>query len=715
MPVQNFLFIALDDCPSFEILSQFGVPLVTPGIDQLRAVGTDFTRAYCEIAVCKPARWAVMSGYSAFRTGIFDLGEDEWRTLAPQQLWPYRLKQAGFYNSTRGKIFHGYGPIPADHHRVLYSHEPEGLSFGPPTSWPRNDYGGGLGSFGYLDQPGAPVDHEYYDYKSVRSAMDFLTAHDPDKPFYCEVGLHHPHTGWDTPDWCKQAYDEASIIAPSSWAGGFDLTEFGRNMMLSLSEEGEPFDDWWRKTLRNQLSAVTHAAAEIDRLLTHLWASPHAANTMVVLYSDHGYHSGDRWSWHKFTMYEESARAPLMIYVPGQTPRVVNDPVSHMDIGQTILDYAGLPLMDHCPGISLRPYIEGGAIPDRWVPTYWYGSASATDGETRIIRYQDGTSEFYDISTNQHLVDRLPETDPRFAPALEGLLDECEKRGYLLVEQGMAATPGAPWVGLLGGEDTDLPPGANYASIAARTRYAEVPGYRKQILSVVGNNEELVLGSDADWVNIYTGRDVTGLRVTATGDQDRRIWINGNATYPIAQIEIAGGNNYLVSGNGATLHLTLGAGNDTVYGSVGSDVIDLGAGDDIVPSAHRGHDTIHGGAGGDWIGGERGNDVLYGGAGNDTLVGGDGDDVIHMDDGADSVQGGAGGDRFVGYRTECIQRVADLSAGDVLDLSRWASLQPVHVRQVGPDVEITAGLEKIICSATSAAIVRAAITGATHD
>lgn len=421
MTVQNILFIAMDDCPSFEIMAQFGVPLVIPGIDRFRAKGTDFRKAYCEIAVCKPARWAVMSGYSSFQTGIFDLHEDEWRTLAPQQLWLYRLKQAGFYNSTRGKIFHGYGAIPEEPHRVLYSHPPIGIGFGPASTWPHTDYGGRFG-LGYHDQPGKPADHDYYDYKSVKSAMDFLDTWGPSKKFCCSVGLHHPHTGWDTPSWCKKAYDEKALVTPSSWEGGFDLTEFGRNMMLSLSEEEQGVgDEYWQKTLRNFLSAITHVTAEVDRLLQHLWSGPHADNTMVVLYSDHGYHSGDRWSWHKFTMYEESARAPLLIYVPGQTPKSIDKPVSHMDIGQTILDYAGLPLMDHCPGISLRPYIEGGEIPDRWVPTFWYGSASVTNGKTRIIRYQDGSSEFYDVSTNDHLVDRLPETDPRFAPALGGL------------------------------------------------------------------------------------------------------------------------------------------------------------------------------------------------------------------------------------------------------------------------------------------------------
>src|SRR5690606_8398021 len=153
-----------------DILSQFGLPLVAEGFDMLAARGTVFRRAYCEIAVCKPSRWAVMSGYSPFQTGIFDLGEDEWRTLAPQQLWPYRMKEAGFYCTTRGKIYHGYVPIPDEHHNVLYSHPKYRITFGPDfNSVPYNTYSGGFGNRGSTNPA---HDVEYYDYKSSQHAID---------------------------------------------------------------------------------------------------------------------------------------------------------------------------------------------------------------------------------------------------------------------------------------------------------------------------------------------------------------------------------------------------------------------------------------------------------------------------------------------------------------------------------------------------------------
>lgn len=717
MPVQNILFLAIDDCPSMEILGQFGVTPITPAFDMLAARGTTFTRAYCEIAVCKPSRWAVMSGYSPYKTGIFDLGEDEWRTLAPQQLWPYRFKAGGFHCTSRGKIYHGYVPIPREHHDVLYSDGPNRITFGPHVSTlPHNEYSGGYGNLGSTD----PADDAtYYDYKSSQNCIDFLRNHDPAKPFYCEVGFHHPHTNWNTPDRFKAMYDASQIVTPDTWTGEWDITDFAHNFIMGGRDELD-FAAYWQGSIRNQLSAVSHVNHHIERILEELWSGPHADNTLVLLYSDHGYHSGDRGSFHKFSMYEESARAPLYIYVPGQTPRVVDDPVSFMDIGQTLLDYGGLPLMDHCPGISLRPYIEGQSVPARWVPTFWYGSASATDGQTRIIRYQDGSAEFYDLSETRHLTQPLPLTDPRYAPALNGLLQCCADRGYLLVEQGMEATPGAPWVSLLGGDaaESGITPGTSFASIAPRTVYSEAPGYRRQLISVLGPGEKVMLGPDTDWVTIICGKETKEVTVEARGKVNRRIWTNGmrdeSNRLTKVKMTIEDGDNLIDSG-WHQIELRAGPGNDTLKaGSSMADWIDMGPGDDVVENAMQGNDTIFGGAGNDWLNGERGHDLIYGGAGDDTLIGGAGNDTLHADAGSDELHGGEGGDRFVIYRTECVQTIMDLDESDIIDLSRWAPLGPVRVMQVGRDVEITAGLERVICRKTDLETVQAAITGATY-
>lgn len=718
MPVKNILLLVTDDQASSEIMSQFGVPVVTPGMDALRARGTYFRRAYATIAVCKPMRFAFMSGYSPYQSGILDLFEDEWKVLKPHETWTAKMKQAGFYNFTRGKIFHGYGPLQAEQHDVLYSHLRKAVTFGPSTSRPYIEYSGssGKGNKGYTE----PEDESaFYDHKSSQAFIDFLSSPEANsgKPWHAQIGFHHPHTSWDTPAWCKDAYDENLIVAPDDWQGGFDINEFAYNLM---TEQDDQVDDlaYWRGTVRNMLSAMTHVDHHIHRALQALWASPHADDTMVVMYSDHGYHAGDRKAFHKFTLWEEACRAPMMIYVPGQTPRVVDDPVSLMDAAQTICDYAGIGLMDHSPAVSLRPYVEGGALPARWVPSFWYGSASATDGQTRIIRYADGSSELFDVSTTDHLTVPLPLTDPRFAPALDGLLAACEDYGYLLVEQGMSAKPGAPWVGFMGepgSEDPNLAPGTNFAAIAPRTKYAEAPGYRRQLIAITGPDQEVQLGPDSDWINIQSGKNAQRLTVHAAGQNNRRIFLKGMNKYlPVTTVTLEGGNNFIHS-EGAQLVLRMGAGNDTVaVASNRNDWMDLGAGDDVVQSAHMGSDTIYGGAGNDWLNGERGNDLLFAGAGDDTLLGGNGNDTLHADAGSNTLYGGAGNDRFVIYRTECPQIIMDLAAGDIIDLSRWASIQPATLRQVGADVEIAAVFEKVTCRGTTVATVQSCISGASY-
>lgn len=712
MAVKNIMFIAVDDCFSFrKFRNSFGVPIQTPNLDALAAKGTVFDRAYCEIAVCEPSRYAVMSGRSPFQSGIFN-SEEMWTdgAMRPDQMWSYRLKQAGFYCRTGGKIYHGYTPQPAEVNRILYD-EVDAISFGQGgADAPYKTYSGSGGNKGFTD---TSRDGDFYDAKSATKAIQFLGRASTSKPWYCEVGFHHPHTGFDTPDRFKAQYDEAAVRVPAEWAGGFEATEFSKGFIEGTYNIDTPFDGpEWRGTIRNYFSAISHVDYEIGRLLTALEASPHAAETMVVFYSDHGYHLGDHGRMHKFTLWEVAALAPLIIYVPGQTPRVVTQPVSFMDIGQTVLDYAGLPLMDHCPGISLRPYIEGTATPSRWVPTFWYGCASATNGDYRLVMYQDASVEFYDVANDPFCRINLGRAHAQFPAARDALLAACRQHGYRLVEQGMdaaSAVDGAEWRGYMGDfTDAEAAQGS-WSSIGAMTPWGESPGYRRQMMSMTGANTDLRIGQGVEWVNVQSR---TGGNYTLTGHmgdkQIRLIALLGGAS---ATVNLIGGDNFLY-GEGHAMRAYGGPGRDTVQGDSQADWIDGAAGDDSLMGGN-GNDTILGGGGNDAIIGGGGNDTIDGGAGADSLTGGDGNDRIVMW-GGDVAAGGNGTDRFVVMRSEQPQTISDLTTGDVIDLSDWALIQPATVTQSGTAVIVTAGMEQLTCAATTVAAVRAAITGATY-
>ncbi|MFG6083845.1 sulfatase-like hydrolase/transferase [Paracoccus litorisediminis] len=718
MPVKNILNISVDDCFSFRLMrDRFGVTIQTPNLDASMAKATIFDKAYCEIAVCSPSRYATMSGYSPFQTGHFN-SEYMWHSgsLRPQDMWGYRLKQAGFYCRTGGKMFHGYGKQPDWVNEILY-HQADGISFG--ESGPYNTYPGpNGGNLGYTD---TALDHVFYDAKSAQAAINFINGWTSDQPFYCEAGFHHPHTGYNTPDRFKAQYDYDAPNPPGVWANGFSATDFAK---VFLDAAGDDYDGttgglpaWnlatWRGSLCNYFSAISHMDHEVGRLLAALDASPHAANTMVCFWSDHGFHTGDQGKWEKFTMWESAALTPCFIYIPGQTPRVVTDPVSLMDISATVMDYAGLPAISGSPGTSLRPYIEGGTIPNRWIPTFWYGSCSATDGTKRIVMYQDASVETYDLTVDPFCTNNLGRSVPWFGSARDALLAACKQHGYKLAEQGMAmdtATEGAiAYMGFMGDVTSEKAQGS-WASIAATNRGAESPGYRKQMVALTAGTGDLIMQPGTDRLHVQSPRGANYRILGHNGDKQIRLINLGGEADGVVEIALVAGNNY-VYGEAHSMTVHGGTGNDTVEGGNKVDRIYGGAGDDSI-LAGGGNDVITGDGGNDFISGEGGSDTIDGGAGADTILGGDGQDRIIMF-GGDYVTGGAGNDRFVVLKSERAQTIIDLTVGDIIDLSDWAGIQPVAVTQVGSAVHVTAGMEQLICNSATVATVSAAISGAT--
>lgn len=705
MPVKNILFIAIDDCFQFRrFRNTFGVPIHTPHMDALIARSTVFDKAYSEIAVCNPSRFSTMSGLSPFQNGVFNnesgFGDG---TLRPDQMWSYRLKLAGFHCTSAGKIYHGYGVYPEEITSVLYSKRPISVSWGPPAGAPAVEYSGspGYGNLGYEG-----YDETFYDHKSANDAISFINSWPSEgAPFYREAGFHHPHTSWDSPTWARDIYDETQIISPEDWPESFDLNTFAASFFTNGFRDYRDTDEW-RGNIRNYFSAITHVDAEIGRVIAALEASPHAANTMIVLYSDHGYHLGDNGQFGKFTMWEQAALAPLIVHIPGETPRVITKPVSFCDIGQTILDYADQPLQVASPGISLRPYIEGTTTPDRWVPTFWYGCASATDGRYRIVMYQDGTVELYDKATDPEAMNNLGRNHPAFPAARDGLLHACKDHGYKLVEQGAAVLSGAmEWTGLFGDFDGEVDVQGSFVSIGPQTRWAESPGFRRQIIAMTGANTDLHAAQGADYIRVMSNRQGTGKPYTLTAGKDhKQIYITG--AVPVT-INVAGGNNYILNNSPGTI--TVGDGNDTIISSgteAYRDMYDGGAGDDYLDGG-KGNDTLYGGAGNDYIYGERQDDLIYSGSGVDTIDGGAGHDTLHMQD-MTTAAGGTGNDIFVVYRTEREMVITDLEPTDFLDLSAWAPLGTIRLHMNGAHCEVTAGVEKLTCQNATAATVQAA-------
>ncbi|MCA8990228.1 MAG: sulfatase-like hydrolase/transferase, partial [Planctomycetaceae bacterium] len=134
-------------------------------------------------------------------------------------------------------------------------------------------------------------------------------------------------------------------------------------------------------------------------LLAGLESSPHAKNTIVVLWSDHGFHLGEKEHWAKRTLWEESTRVPLLFagpdIVPGEPCR---EAVSLVDIYPTLIELCGLNERKNLDGVSLVPQLENPRT-ERKVPVQissFEGNHAIRSRDWKLIHYADGSEELYD-------------------------------------------------------------------------------------------------------------------------------------------------------------------------------------------------------------------------------------------------------------------------------------------------------------------------------
>ncbi len=423
----NVLFISIDDLNDWVGCMDAKTAIHTPNIDRLSAQGTLFTRAYCSAPACTPSRISLMTGLSPSSCGVYDNIGYYWRDnpyLRDVRTLPYHFRTHGYRTMGGGKLFHclswisdSYGmnqndPEAWDEYfpsvnRPMPDHVfPEGTRReGNAYVWSRVARGpeGDEGPFypfdwGPLDVP----DSAMSDYKVASWASSRLQEQH-DQPFFLGAGIFMPHMPWFVPQKYFDMYplDEVTVpLAPDDDLE--DLPPAGRQM-------GSARRNWHQWVVRNGLweqavqaykASITFCDAQIGRILDALEAGPNAHNTVVVLWSDHGFHLGEKQTWEKFTLWEEAGRVPLIIKAPGLAPPSsrCGVPVSLLDLYPTLLDVCGLPGKDLLEGESLVPLLRNpGTSRDRGVvTTFGYRNHSIRSRRWRYIRYRNEDEELYD-------------------------------------------------------------------------------------------------------------------------------------------------------------------------------------------------------------------------------------------------------------------------------------------------------------------------------
>lgn len=361
---QNVLFIAVDDLAC--ALKCYGSPSIhSPNLDRLAEKGMLFNHAYNQIPLCNPARASLMTGLRPDKTDVFDLERHFRESLPDVVTLPQLFKENGWWTGRVGKIYH---------YNVPAGIGTNGLD--DPSSWGMvvNPKGRDTREEHLITnaEPHRPIsaalswlaaegpDEEQTDGMITTEAIRLLNKHRLD-PFFLAVGFFRPHTPYVAPKKYFDNYPIDSIVLPWSPEGDREdipAAAFAHN--CPIPNYGLP-DSTCRKALQAYYACISFVDEQVGRLMVALEELGLENNTIIVLWSDHGYHLGEHEGiWQKRTLFEESARAPFIIYDPaakGNGTRC-DRIVEFLDIYPTLAELCGLEPPAGLDGRSLDPLLE---------------------------------------------------------------------------------------------------------------------------------------------------------------------------------------------------------------------------------------------------------------------------------------------------------------------------------------------------------------------
>ncbi len=361
----NVLFIAVDDMNND--LSCYGHPLVkSPNIDRLASKGVAFANSYCQFPLSSPSRSSLLTGLRPDQTRVFDLKYHFRQDMPDVVTLPQMFIKNGYYVARVGKMFHYGNPGDIgtngldDRASWMERINPAGLD---KTSLELDliNYtpDRGLGSaMAYLsDSKGKDAEHT--DGQVATEAIKLLEKH-KNKPFFIAAGFYKPHTPWITPKKYFDMYNQDQMSIPKISS---ETPDDYPELALASTKPWPYFGITTAQAMECKLAyfaAISFVDAQIGRLLDALDSLGLSNNTIIVFWSDHGYHLGEHGLWFKQSCFEESAKSPLIIYFPGtkSAGKICQRTVELIDIYPTLAELTGLTPPSNLQGYSLLPLLK---------------------------------------------------------------------------------------------------------------------------------------------------------------------------------------------------------------------------------------------------------------------------------------------------------------------------------------------------------------------
>ena len=383
-----------------------------------------------------------MTGVHPVKSGIyrnlFGAHGPRWRHESPvlekAVVLSQHFRDHGYRAVGGGKIFHTLQWTPGDSQNDPDAwDEYRGDPLDPISAdWPRPKSTKADQNKGFIGR--RPLNNHYFGAAPVElnanqgdgAVVDWAVeqmAKPVDKPLFLAVGLFRPHIPWEVPQEWFDLYPESEVQLP------VHLTD---DLADAHSHGREGWHKWvtdnkqWKHLMRGYLASISYVDHELGRLLDGLDSSPMAKSTIVVLWTDHGFHIGEKENWEKFALWEQTTRTPLFIHVPGVSKdgEKTRQPATLTDLYPTLCDLTGLPTPKQCTGKSLAPQVKNPTrVDDRTsLTSFVFGRGGAqpshgiSDTKYRYIRYANGFEELYDLEKDRNEFRNLA-NDPSFAKA----------------------------------------------------------------------------------------------------------------------------------------------------------------------------------------------------------------------------------------------------------------------------------------------------------
>ena len=396
----NVLFICIDDLNDWTGFMGGHPDAKTPRLDQLASESVVFSRAFCPAPACNPSRASIMTGIRPSTSGVYH-NPHPWRkspVLKDIMTLPQYFREQGYVVKGSGKTYHGAFPDSASWDEYW----PSLTQQKPPDPMPENRPLNGIPNTAHFDW--GPVDvakEEMGDWQVADWVIGQL-GREHDKPFFLACGFFRPHLPWYVPQeyFDRFPLDEISlpVVMENDTA---DIPDAGKALIKFRDHENVTKYEQWTKAVQGYLASGNFVDECVGRVVDALENSKHKDNTIIVLWSDHGWNLGEKQHWRKFALWENTTRTIFMVKVPGMAGNssVCSTPVNLLDVYPTLIELCGLPPNPKNEGTSVVPLLES---PDR----NWETASVTTHGKDkhavrlrnwRYIQYDDGSQELYNL------------------------------------------------------------------------------------------------------------------------------------------------------------------------------------------------------------------------------------------------------------------------------------------------------------------------------